>query len=317
VPGYEAAFRVMSVHVRPDEPFNGDPRRDGAILIRAIRNGHLYTVVDGLASPPSFEFTATNEHGTVHGGDELVAGGPLLLRVRSNAPSSLTTVVHEGATTIAAARDTPDLAVHHSDRPGVYWAEIVDAASIPPRTWIRSNPIYVRGSGRMVRPPAHQPAVSTVPMFDGRTTTSWRVEHDAMSASAVEVALAGVTSELRFRYGLAGGAVAGQVVALVRDIPAGVAGYDRLTLRIRSERPIRISVQLRDAANNRWQRSIYVDSTPQDRIVPFEDFAPVGETLSPRLMLADVRNILFVVDATNTRPGSSGRLWLGSVTVER
>jgi hypothetical protein len=66
LPSYEASFRTLTVHVRPERPLTGDAARDAAVLMRAIRAGHLYTAIDAIASPPSFEFTATNRHGTVH-----------------------------------------------------------------------------------------------------------------------------------------------------------------------------------------------------------------------------------------------------------
>src|SRR5258708_16724364 len=89
-PGYEPAFRVLSIHARTDRPLTGNAATDGPLLMRAVRAGHLYTAVDGVASPASFEFTATNDHGTVHEGDELGVGEPVTLRVRSNAPSTFT-----------------------------------------------------------------------------------------------------------------------------------------------------------------------------------------------------------------------------------
>ena len=63
LPSYEASFRLLSVHVTPERPLSGasgDAAADAALVMRAIRAGHLYTAIDGLASPPAFEFTATN-----------------------------------------------------------------------------------------------------------------------------------------------------------------------------------------------------------------------------------------------------------------
>ena len=97
LPGYEASFKMLSVHVRPDAPLSGDAAADAALVMRAIRAGHLYVAIDGLASPPSFEFSATNALGTARGGDELGVGGPVTLRVRSNAPAGFTTIVWRGS----------------------------------------------------------------------------------------------------------------------------------------------------------------------------------------------------------------------------
>jgi hypothetical protein len=50
-PSYEASFRVLSIHVRPERPFSGEAAGDARVLMRAIRSGHLYTAVDGVATP--------------------------------------------------------------------------------------------------------------------------------------------------------------------------------------------------------------------------------------------------------------------------
>jgi len=89
-------------------------------------------------------------------------------------------------------------------------------------------------------------------MFDGRTATGWRAEHDPASLATLVTAQAASGAhprpggaELEFRYTLAGGASPGRVVALAFDTPRGTAPNDRLTLTIRAEHPMRISLQLR------------------------------------------------------------------------
>src|SRR5450756_154507 len=104
-PSYESSFRVLSVRVRPDQPLTGSAAADARLLMRAIRAGHLHTAIDGVATPPSFEFSATNARGTVREGDELGLGGPVSLRIRSNAPAGFTTIVHEGRRVVASQSD--------------------------------------------------------------------------------------------------------------------------------------------------------------------------------------------------------------------
>ena len=156
------------------------------------------------------------------------------------------------------------------------------------------------------------------PIFDGKSIEGWRTEHDPTSVTAADIAPAVAGAELRFRFGLSGGAPGGQVAALAYDTPEGVARYYRLRFTIRAERPMRVSVQLRDGADpaRRWQRSIYVDSPLQERTVYFDDLVPVGSTSERRPDLAAVGSVLFVVDANNTKPGSSGRIWIRSAALE-
>jgi hypothetical protein len=318
VPAYEATFRAMSVHVQPARALTGDATLDAAALLDGIRAGHLYTSLDGLASPPAFAFSATNTAGEARAGDEIAASGPLLLHIRTNAPPAFTTVVHEGTNVISSVKDAPDLVVHASDRPAPYWVEILAPASSGLATWLRSNPIYVRSVERAAPPAAiARPAEAARPLFDGTSMAGWRVEHDAMSVAAAEVAGEPAGRELRFRFGLAGGAAAGQWVALVIETPDGLSPYARLALKIRAEAPMRVSVQVRDAAADRWQRSIYLDPSPADRVVAFDDVTPVGTTATPAPSLATVRAILFVVDTTNTKPGTSARLWIRRAALER
>ena len=45
VPSYDASFRTLSVHVRAERPLTGTAATDAAMIVRAIRAGHLYTAV--------------------------------------------------------------------------------------------------------------------------------------------------------------------------------------------------------------------------------------------------------------------------------
>ncbi|MCU1383396.1 MAG: hypothetical protein JWL71_2093 [Acidobacteria bacterium] len=321
-PGYEASFRVLSIHITPDRPFSGEPTGDARVLMRAIRAGHLYTAIDGAATPASFEFTATNEHGTVNEGDELGVGGAVTLRVRSNAPPAFTTIIWKDGAVLSADHHEPDFTIQAPAGPAVYWTSIRSTDQLHQVTWVRSNPIYVRGPEPAPRAEPRPAATTRVSMFDG-TLQGWRVEHDRNSVAAVDVAPIVGGAELRFRYGLAGGASAGQVAALAYDTPRGLAGSDRLAFSIRAEHPMRISVQLRagddqgPAARERWKRTVYVDVSTQERTIFFDDLTPVGETHTFAPNFAGVRTILFVVDATNTKLGDSGRIWIRNATLGR
>ena len=323
LPGYESSFRVLSIHVKPDRPFSGDAAADARVLMRAIRSGHLYTAVDGAATPASFELTATNEHGTVHEGDELGVGGPVTLRVRSNAPPGFTTTVWSGTTLLSTDHHEQDFTIQAPADPAVYWVEIRATGRPTEVTWVRSNPIYVRSAEPAGTLPARPPATTSVQIFDGRSADGWRAEHDPTSLAAVERAPIVGGAELRFRYGLAGGASVGQVAALAFDTPRGIAAYDRLTFSIRAEHPMRISVQLRagddqgEASRERWKRTVYVDMTAQEHTIYFDDLMPVGETHTFKPIVNGIRTILFVVDATNTKMGDSGRMWIRRAALER
>jgi hypothetical protein len=84
---------------------------------------------------------------------------------------------------------------------------------------------------------------------------------------------------------------------------------------------MRISVQFRagegDAAGERWQRSIYVATFDLERTVYFDDLMPVGATHTFKAPLPGIHNVLFVVDRTNTKPGTSGRLWISRADLQK
>jgi hypothetical protein len=135
---------------------------------------------------------------------------------------------------------------------------------------------------------------------------------------AVELAESGETGkELRYRFGLAGGNAVGQFAALAYDLPAGTGDFDRFAFTLRAERPMRLSIQVRDTTADRWQKSIYVGESPQDRVVALDDLIPVGVTHVPRPERAAIRALLVVVDTMNTSPGTSSRVWIKSAALVR
>lgn len=322
LPGYESSFRVLSIRVRPERALTGDAVADAALVMRAIRAGHLYTAVDAVATPPSFEFTATSAEGIAREGDQLTAGAPVTLRVRSNAPPAFTATVWNGVQIVGSDDREQDFTLTlPAGEAGEYWVEIrapgrprgawggrTTVTSLP---WIRSNPIYVRGPAEPARAAARPGATVREPMFNGSSTEGWRAEHDPTSLAVVETVTMVGGAELRLRYGLAGGHSPGRVAALAFDTPGGIAAHDRLALTLRGERPMRISIQLRIGdAGDRWSRSIYVAPAHEERTIFFDDFTPHGATSTPRPPLGEIRSILFVIDATNFKPGDSGRMWI-------
>jgi hypothetical protein len=319
IPSYVSLFRTLSIHVRPERALSGDAKADAAIVLRAIRAGHLYTAVDGLATPPEFEMTATNSLGTVRMGDQLYVSGPVTLHVRTNAPDGFTTTIWNGTTAVTAGRSERDFTVTLPEGSGVYWAEVRPGGKRADVPWITSNPIYVRASDPQPSAlPRPAPSLST-PLFAGQTTTTanWNIYHDATSLGAVDASpSASGDNALRLRFGLANGPLASQFVALGVETPGGVASYDRLSFIARAQQTMRISVQLQ-TEQSRWERSVYVDFFNQPHTIFFDEFRQLDGPATPALTLADVKRILFVVDTTNAKPGTSGRLWIAAPTLQR
>jgi len=283
--------------------------------MRAIRSGHLYTAVDGAATPASFEFTATNEHGTVNEGDEIGVGGPVTLRVRSNAPPEFTTMIWNGSGPVFSTdHHAQDFTVQAPPEPAVYWAEIRATGRPTQVAWVRSNPIYIRSPEAVER--ATGPSSRDAERSDLRRDRQRMARRATISLSvaAVERAPSIDGAELRLRYGLAGGASVGQVVALAFDAPAGVAAYDSPQLLDSPPNTpcgsrcscARATIKGRHPASAGSGRCTSIPQ-PRDRTIFFDDLMPVGETHTPKPIAAGIRTILFVIDATNTTIGGLGQ----------
>jgi hypothetical protein len=341
-PSYEAVFRTLSVHVRPERPLSGDSRADASAIVDALRGGHLYIAIDGVASNPAFDFTAENRQGLAREGDDLAAGGPVTLRVRSNAPAGFTATVWKGRSVLAAGHHEPEFMVAAPDGPGVYRVEI--RASSWPRqpAWIMSNPIYVRGAeagplrgaeagplrgaetgglrggepGDERRPePGASPQAPVDYVFPAKAPV-WFVEHDPGSRAELEV----TSGEARLQYALAADPLVRPLAALVTP-PLELLPSDRLSFTLAADRPMRVSVQVRTGPSEspvqRWQRSVYVDTVERNRTLFFDDFTPIGAARSPHPPLTGTPAVLFVVDTVNTRAGASGQLRIKSVALLR
>jgi len=320
VPGYQPSLGVSSVHVRLPSPLTGDAAVDGAAILQAIRGGQLHTAVDAWALPPRFEFTATNRSGTAREGERLAISGPVSLRVRSNAPSGFVTTVWRGSEPVAE-RTERDFTIDAPEGSAIYRATIRDPnrPSAPP--WVISNPIYVQVPAPAAPVERRGPAATRLSLFDGQSTAGWTKESDTISVSAIDAVQMVTGMELRLRYGLSGGSAVGQYSGAAVETTRGVRDYDRIAFNIRAEHPMRVSIQVRaevpNAPPERWQRSIYIDSTDRERSIAFDDMRPVGVTHSPRPIPENVRAIMFIVDTANNKPGASGRIWIKNVRLER
>jgi hypothetical protein len=317
-PGYETVFRTLSVHVTPGRPLTGDASSDADALVSAIRAGHLYTAVDAIASPASFEFSASNG-ATAHEGEELPpSDGTMTLRVKSNAPASFQVTIWHGRRALATRREAT-FTVTAPSAPGAYRVEIRAADRAGDPLWLVSNPIYVRGR----LPPDEDPEAASLPdaaqLFPAEPF-GWSVEHDPASKADLEVVPGKDGPEMRFTYALAPDAGVRPAVAIAAP-PQSIPPNSRLALRMRSEHPMRIAVQLRGGADpgreERWQRSVYVDDRERSVVVDFGDMMPVGATRSPRAPLDQTPSVVLMVDTTNAKAGASGQIWISRAAFQR
>jgi hypothetical protein len=75
-------------------------------------------------------------------------------------------------------------------------------------------------------------------------------------------------------------------------------------------------VTLRPVGNNnppRWQRSVYLDQMTRTVTVFFDDMHAVPGHVAAAPPLASIGSLMFIVDTTNTKPGSSDEIILSEI----
>jgi hypothetical protein len=322
IPSYDASFQVMTLHLTPSAPLTGDASHDAALLLEAIEQGRSYTAIDAWAAPARFTFVATRDGRQIEQGSRMASGTPFTLTVRHNAPASFTTRVLRDNTVIGEGHEET-LEIAAAGEPGRYRVEIRDPARHDAPPWIISNPIYVVAphvDATAAAPPASR-VVDAIPLFDGRTTDGWIPESDKSSLSAIDRVSLLDGPSLRLRFGLSGGKDIGQFASAAVDTPPSVANYDHIAFSVHAEQPMRLAVQVRavfpDAHTERWRRSVFVDATDREYVIPFDDMRPVGVTTTGSVPVSALHNVLFVVDTTNTATRTSGQVWLRNVRLEK
>ena len=122
---YKRSFRHLRTHVLCEEISE-------RAVYGALREGRCYLAVDSLAPASGFEFFAEGPQGRVEMGAEAPAG-PYELHVRTPQPAKLRLL-----------RNGEELHDRHVTEPGVYRLEARLRAHGAERTWILSNPVYLR-----------------------------------------------------------------------------------------------------------------------------------------------------------------------------
>jgi hypothetical protein len=321
VPSYEDIFRMFS-NVLPSARLSGDAEQDARTVLAAIRNGHLYSIIDGIAGPGSLSFSASSGTETASFGDILPIAGPVTVRVAVQGPDdAVVTLFKDGHALESHSGSSIERAVE--EEPAAYRVEVSlpGAPGEPPAPWMVSNPIYVGRTDSTSPAPiaSPRPAEVAIQYRDG-PASGWTVERSDASLGALDEIEAEGGRQLSLRYALGGTASSSAYTAFVMPAGAELPAYDRLVFTGRSDRPMRLSVQLRapdGAAGQRWHRSVYLEPAEREITVWFDDMLPRGTTATPKADLARVESVLFVVDTVNTPMGGNGRLWLDDVRYGR
>lgn len=135
VMGYARSFRYLRTHVLCSDALSGDLERDREQVYDALRAGRCYIAADAVAPARGFRFEADD----VQMGQETPAGRRTL---RAHTPLSARLRLLRDGRELASSEGTSLEQV--VEEPGVYRVEARCRAKGRERTWIVSNPIYLR-----------------------------------------------------------------------------------------------------------------------------------------------------------------------------
>lgn len=137
---YRRSFRQLHTRVLASEPLTGDLEHDREQVYSALRAGRCYIAAPQVAPPTGFAFFAERPGGErLEMGAEAPARGWTLHALLPR-PADVR-LLRDGA---EVARLRSPALVHAAEGPGVYRVEANLAARGAERTWILSNPIYLR-----------------------------------------------------------------------------------------------------------------------------------------------------------------------------
>lgn len=307
-PSYRDMFRAIVQAIDLPAPLSGDADRDATAILDALRGGRTYSIVRALASPGRVSFSASDGTITRGMGESLPTNAPVVIRASVPDPEDATVAVLRNGVEVSSGLG--EVTTTHTGPEAVYRVEVrLPGHAVP---WIVTNAIRV----------GVPPAAPAVPIDDlapaARTreiddSARWQLEKHATSTARI-TATAGVVS---LAFTLAPGANDGQYAAMAFPL-AGDDSFDRVTFTVRASAPMRVSVQVRlplGPDGERWQRSVYADTTPRTVTLRLQEFEPADRATTRRPIVARLRSLLLVVDTWHTRPGTEGTIWLSGVSL--
>ena len=136
---YRRSFAQLRTHVLCERPPSGELEADREQVYAALREGRSYIAVDALSPARGFRFWGEGPDGELQMGGEAAANRYSLHAVLP-APAALR-LLRDGEP--IAEREAPAL-VCEVDEPGAYRVEARLERHGRSRTWVLSNPVYLR-----------------------------------------------------------------------------------------------------------------------------------------------------------------------------
>jgi hypothetical protein len=323
LPSYTAMLGLFGNHMLLDAPLSKDGARDARAIADALGRGRAYVAVDAVADGSGFSFTAESPAGRRTMGDTVPPSPSLTLRAGGRLPRGAQVkllrdggevAVGEGSVTLAAPAE------------GVYRVEVrIPRWDFP---WLLSNPIVVAAAERAAAAPA---AVAVAPAqviddFNGATTFGAEFDPSSHMATPVVVPGAGpdgsAAAVIDFKLGEPGPGRAHTWTSLVSRQPRDLTGRTGLTFQVKSDRPLRLWVQVRDEnpasadeGTEWWFASVRTSPDWQRVNLPFTRFRSINPKTDGKLNLDKVRLLVFALDPGALKPPANGKIALDDVGV--
>ena len=315
-PGYKEVFETFSLHLQLDQELVGQADIDAPLVLNALRAGRLFTVIDAIASGASFDSGVLGKTRRYSMGETV----PL-----DDATELIASVSHLRGSEIVLMQN--GRAIHRAEgsklryrisEPAVYRVEVLVNESDAAVPWIVGNAVRVEGnleaqSSESRSPSAVKNMLPDIETEGGEWTTE--VGHDSTASIVTD------SNELVFRYRLSDSKSDSSYAAAVRSFDdVRRRGFNAVSLIASADRPLRVSVQLRDLSGPeevRWKASFYADATPRSITIPFSRFKSTIPVEVDTLQLDDIDTFLIVADLVNGTPGTSRELRLENVRLER
>jgi hypothetical protein len=309
IPGassYAASFSAFSTRVIVTRRLTGSAEGDVAALLDALRSGHVFTAIDGVAGPAFVDFRGGTAAADLSMGDERPFAGDATLALASTAPPGTAAVLLRDG--VEVTRSDGHALEFRPSQPGAYRVELRRPGVAVP--WVATNPIYLRGEA----PGAGKRATAVPAVIVLEIPDAGQIEKDPASTATL-------TSDGGRRsvgFTLRAGERVSQYVALAVPLPSNLLAFDAIAFDARSAGPMRVSVQLRfeSAGGSRWRRSVYLSDTPS-RVVVATSRLVAADRPEPLPPPSTATSLLFVVDLTNAHPGAEGSFDISNIQLQR
>jgi hypothetical protein len=149
---YAYHFRAINTHVLTPAPLTWlDLHHDSRLIYQALQQGNCFIGYDLPAPTRGFRFTAQTQDGILNMGDEAEIRSSATLQIRLPVPAECR-LIRDGK--VVKTWQNQQVCAYITRDPGVYRVEAYIGFLGKRRSWIFSNPIYLRQpvSGKTLRP---------------------------------------------------------------------------------------------------------------------------------------------------------------------